>query len=86
MSVSEKRNAVLPPDEARQCVELDLLSWTWRRGREERWWVLTGGQGTAGVPLREQLLWEPALWVCSKMVAFNTFQGIISFNKFQLRR
>lgn len=44
------------------------------------------GQGTAGVPLREQLLREPALWVCSKMVAFNTFQGIISFNKFQLRR
>lgn len=29
---------------------------------------------------------ECALWVYSKMVAFNTFQGIISCNKFQLRR
>lgn len=36
------------------------------------------GKGTAAA--------EPALWVYSKIVAFNTFQGIIAFNKFQLRR
>lgn len=70
-------------------MELELLSWTWGGGGETQGREVVGadwGQGTAGVPLREQLLREPALWVCSKMVAFNTFQGVISFNKFQLRR
>lgn len=35
------------------------------------------GRGTAAL--------EPALWVYSKIVAFSTFQGTASFNKFQLR-
>lgn len=82
-----RREGKTPPDEVEQAAcatcfaELDLGEGQRREVVGADW-----GQGTAGVPLREQLLRESALWVCSKMVAFNTFQGIISFNTFQLRR
>lgn len=37
-------------------------------------------------PLEGAAAVEPALWVHSKMLAFHTFQGIVSFSKFQLRK
>lgn len=45
-----------------------------------------GGAGNSWGAFEGAAAPEPALWVCSKIVAFNTFRGIISSHKSQPRR
>lgn len=47
-------------------------------GQRKKEWVQGGGRGSGGA-FEGEAASEPALWVCSKMVAFHAFEGLLSF-------